>query len=105
MPGSKIISISMGSKYSKDLISSLKKLLKVGYRDIRWYQYLQPLTGEVLDGDDNLTQELMVLLLGSGRIPSFNVLEHERTQRCVRHQRHTERKVRKEPPETRGAIS
>lgn len=62
-------------------------------------------TGKVLDGADNLTQEQAVILLGSGSTLSFNVLEQERTQRCICHQRQTQQNVREKSPKTRSAFS
>lgn len=64
-----------------------------------------PLTGQVLDIADDLTQELMVLRLGAGLPLPLHVLEHERAQRGVRNQRQTEQKVRNQPPETPRAFS
>lgn len=58
------------------------------------------LTGEVLDGTDDLTKEVMVVGLERERAFSLDVLEHECPQSCVCNQRQTQQKVRKEPPET-----
>lgn len=62
------------------------------------------LTSEVLDGADDLSQEVIVLRLDGWVSPSLDVLEHERAERCVRNQRQAQREVRKELPEARCAF-
>lgn len=62
------------------------------------------LTGELLYGLYHLAQKRVVLLLHSGRCVSLDVLEDKRTQRCVRHQREVQQKVRDGPPKARRAL-